>query len=80
MPLHELSVISLGPIKEVQNVVIRIRTAGGGQGRGGYRPYLTIKGESIDTCFVVARYLVCGPHGHDMLAIAASLTCSTACL
>ncbi|MCC3151948.1 dipeptide epimerase [Hymenobacter sp. BT770] len=70
LPLKEPFVISLGPINEVQNVVIRIRTADGCTGYGECSPYLTINGESIDTCFAVAQYLAQGLHGHDALDIA----------
>ncbi|GAB2476650.1 dipeptide epimerase [Hymenobacter qilianensis] len=70
LPLKEPFVISLGPIKEVQNVVIRLRTADGCTGYGECSPYMTINGESVDTCFAVAQYLARGLRGHDALDIA----------
>src|SRR6476620_1610120 len=56
IPLKEPFVISLGPIHEVQNVVVILRTSDGCAGYGECSPYMTINGESVDTCFVVARY------------------------
>jgi L-alanine-DL-glutamate epimerase-like enolase superfamily enzyme len=56
IPLKEPFVISLGPINEVQNVVIIIRTKDGCAGYGECSPYMSINGESIDTCFIVAQY------------------------
>jgi L-Ala-D/L-Glu epimerase len=56
IPLKEPFVISLGPIHEVQNVVVIIRTADGCTGYGECSPYMTINGESVDTCFIVAQY------------------------
>ena len=57
IPLREPFVISLGAIHDVQNVVIIIRTADGCSGYGECSPYMTINGESIDTCFIVGQYL-----------------------
>jgi L-Ala-D/L-Glu epimerase len=56
IPLKEPFVISLGPINDVQNVVVIIRTADGSAGVGECSPYMTINGESIDTCFIVGQY------------------------
>lgn len=56
MPLKEPFVISLGTIHSVQNVVVIIRTEDGCAGYGECSPYMTINGESIDTCLVVGRY------------------------
>lgn len=56
VPLKEPFVISLGPIDKVQNVVVVLRTADGCTGYGECSPYMTINGESVDTCFVVGRY------------------------
>src|SRR5205809_8119172 len=56
IPLKEPLVISLGPISEVQNVVVIIRTSDGCAGYGECSPYMSINGESIDTCFIVAQY------------------------
>lgn len=56
IPLKEPFVISLGPIKEVANVVVVIKTSDGLKGYGECSPYMTINGESVDTCFVVGQY------------------------
>lgn len=56
VPLKEPFVISLGPIYNVQNVVVIIRTADGCAGYGECSPYMTINGESVDTCFIVGQY------------------------
>jgi L-alanine-DL-glutamate epimerase-like enolase superfamily enzyme len=56
IPLKEPFVISLGPIYNVQNLVVIIRTADGCAGYGECSPYMTINGESIDTCFIVGQY------------------------
>lgn len=73
LPLKEPFVISLGPINEVQNVIIRLRTADGCTGYGECSPYLTINGESIDTCFAVAQYLAQALRGHDALDLAGAV-------
>jgi L-Ala-D/L-Glu epimerase len=56
VPLKEPFVISLGTIHEVQNVVVIIRTQDGCAGYGECSPYMTINGESVDTCFIVGQY------------------------
>lgn len=56
IPLKEPFVISLGPIHTVQNVIVIIRTADGCAGYGECSPYMTINGESVDTCFIVGQY------------------------
>jgi L-Ala-D/L-Glu epimerase len=70
IPLKEPFVISLGPINEVQNVVVIVRTQDGCAGYGECSPYLTINGESIDTCFIVAQYFAKVLKGKDALDIA----------
>ena len=70
IPLKEPFVISLGPINEVQNVVVIIRTKDGCTGYGECSPYLTINGESVDTCFVVAQYFARVLKDKDALDIA----------
>lgn len=55
--LKEPFVISLGPMEYAQNVVIIIHTNKGIRGFGECSPFMTINGESMDTCFVVAQYL-----------------------
>ena len=54
--LKEPFVISLGPIHNVQNVVVILRTADGCAGYGECSPYMTINGESVDTCGIVGQY------------------------
>jgi L-Ala-D/L-Glu epimerase len=56
IPLKEPFVISLGPIHDVQNIVVILRTADGCAGYGECSPYMSINGESIDTCFIVGQY------------------------
>ena len=68
--LHEPFVISLGPIDSVQNLVVIIRTEDGCAGYGECSPYLTINGESIDTCFVVGQYFSKVLKGKNALDIA----------
>ena len=57
IPLIEPFVISLGPIDRVQNIVVTIQTDEGLIGYGECSPYMTINGESMDTCFIVGQYL-----------------------
>jgi len=56
VPLKEPFVISLGPIHSVQNLALRIRTNSGREGWGECSPFMSINGESLDTCFVVGQY------------------------
>jgi L-Ala-D/L-Glu epimerase len=49
-------IISLGPIARAENVIVVIRTDKGISGFGECSPFMTINGESIDTCFIVGRY------------------------
>ena len=70
IPLKEPFVISLGPINEVQNIVVIIRTDDGCAGYGECSPYMSINGESIDTCFIVAQYFAKVLKGKDALDIA----------
>jgi L-alanine-DL-glutamate epimerase-like enolase superfamily enzyme len=69
VPLKEPFVISLGPIHDVQNVVVIIRTADGCAGYGECSPYMTINGESVDTCFVVGQYFAKVLKGKNALNI-----------
>src|SRR5881227_162036 len=72
VPLKEPFIISLGPIHYVQNVVVVIKTKGGISGFGESSPYMTINGESVDTCFIVGQYFAKVLKGKDALDIAAS--------
>ena len=73
VPLREPFVISLGPLTAAQNIVVVLRTADGHTGYGECSPFLTINGESIDTCFAVARYLAPALKGRDALDLAGNL-------
>ena len=57
MPLFEPFVISLGPQYNADNILIVLHTNEGITGYGECSPYMSINGESIDTCLVVAQYL-----------------------
>lgn len=69
IPLKEPFVISLGPIENAQNVVVIIRTREGISGFGECSPYMTINGESVDTCFIVGQYFAQLLKGKDPLQI-----------
>ena len=56
IPLKEPFVISLGAINQVETIVICIHTNNSLKGFGECSPYMTINGESIDTCFIVGQY------------------------
>jgi L-alanine-DL-glutamate epimerase-like enolase superfamily enzyme len=73
IPLKQPFVISLGPINEVQNVVVIIRTKDGCAGYGECSPYMSINGESIDTCFIVAQYFAKVLKGKNALDIGACM-------
>ncbi|MBO2010746.1 mandelate racemase/muconate lactonizing enzyme family protein [Hymenobacter negativus] len=73
VPLREPFVISLGPLLAVQNVVVVLRTADGHVGYGECSPFLTINGESVDTCFVVGQYFAPALKGRDALDLAGCL-------
>jgi len=49
--------ISLGILTHAENVIVKINTNKGLTGYGECSPFMTINGESIDTCFIVAQYL-----------------------
>ena len=57
IPLKEPFKISLGILTHAENVIIKIITNEGIIGYGECSPFMTINGESMDTCFVVAKYL-----------------------
>lgn len=70
VPLKEPFVISLGPIDKVQNIIVIIRTADGCTGYGECSPYMTINGESVDTCYIVGGYFAQVLKGKNALDIA----------
>jgi len=57
IPLKEPFVISLGTIINAENVIVVIRTSKGLSGFGECSPFMTINGESQETCFLVGQYL-----------------------
>jgi L-alanine-DL-glutamate epimerase-like enolase superfamily enzyme len=63
-------VISLGPINEVQNIILIIRTQDGCSGYGECSPYMSINGESIDTCFIVGQYFAKVLKGRNAIDVA----------
>lgn len=71
--LKETFITSLGPLDYAENVVVMIRTKEGITGFGECSPFMTINGESMETCFVVAQYLAKVLKGNNALDIE---TCS----
>src|SRR5436189_4322177 len=67
--LKEPFVISLGLFEYAENIIVIIRTKKGISGFGECSPFMTINGESMDTCFVVAQYLAKILIGKDPLNI-----------
>lgn len=65
IPLKEPFVISLGPIYNADNIIIKIETEGGITGWGECSPFMTINGESQTTCFEVGQYLARKLKGRD---------------
>ena len=57
IPLKEPFVISLGTQFNADNVLIVIKTNKELIGWGECSPYMSINGESVETCFAVAQYL-----------------------
>lgn len=55
--LKEPFKISLGILTHAENVIVKINTNNGLTGFGECSPFMTINGESMDTCFIVAQYL-----------------------
>ncbi len=72
VPLKQPFVISLGPQYDADNVVVKINTQQGISGWGECSPYMSINGESMDTCFIVGQYLAKALKGKDALDIEAS--------
>ncbi len=69
IPLKQPFVISLGTQYDADNILIIIRTNEGISGYGECSPYMSINGESIDTCFIVGQYLAASLKGKDPLNI-----------
>lgn len=62
-------VISLGAFEFAENVIVVIRTNEGLTGFGECSPFMPINGESMETCYVVARYLAKSLIGKNPLDI-----------
>jgi len=71
--LKEPFIISLGPQNDVQNIIVIIRTKDGCAGYGECSPYMSINGESIDTCFIVGQYFAKVLKGKNAQDIAACI-------
>lgn len=69
IPLKEPFVISLGTIFNAKNIIVVIHTNNGFKGFGECSPFMTINGESQDTCFTVGQYLAQRLKGEDPLNI-----------
>lgn len=69
IPLKQPFVISLGAQYDADNVLVIIRTNKGISGFGECSPYMSINGESMDTCFIVGQYLAGLLKGKDPLRI-----------
>lgn len=74
IPLKEPFVISLGTQFNADNVLIVIRTNEGIVGFGECSPYMSINGESMETCYIVAQYLATALKGKNPLAIEDCIT------
>jgi L-alanine-DL-glutamate epimerase-like enolase superfamily enzyme len=69
IPLKKPFVISLGTIYNAENIIVVIRTNKGFTGFGECSPFMTINGESQDTCFTVGQYLAKNIRGKNALDI-----------
>jgi L-Ala-D/L-Glu epimerase len=69
IPLKQPFVISLGPQYDADNIIVVIKTTDGITGWGECSPYMSINGESMDTCFIVGQYLAKALKGKDALDI-----------
>lgn len=69
VPLKQPFVISLGPQYDADNIVVVIKTNNGISGWGECSPYMSINGESMDTCYIVGQYLAAALKGKDPLQI-----------
>src|SRR5215213_1848500 len=73
IPLKEPFVISLGAVNNAESVIVIIRTRDGCTGYGECSPYMSINGESVDTCFIVGQYFAKVLKGRNALDIAGSM-------
>src|SRR5215471_14691091 len=68
IPLKEPFVISLGAQYDAESVIIVVK-ADDHTGYGECSPYMSINGESLDTCFIVGQYLAKVLKGKDAFDI-----------
>jgi L-Ala-D/L-Glu epimerase len=68
--LKEPFIISLGLLTHAENIVVIIRTNRETAGFGECSPFMTINGESMESAFVVARFLAKSLLGRNPLDIA----------
>src|ERR1043165_7664139 len=71
IPLKEPFVISLGPVNNAESIIVIIKTNSGITGYGECSPYMSINGDSIDTCFIVGQYFAKVLKGKNPLKIKA---------
>ena len=74
IPLKEPFIISLGPIYNAENVLVIIRTDSGITGFGECSPFMSINGESADTCIAVGQYFAKYLKDKDPLQIEEHIT------
>ena len=69
IPLKDPFIISLGTIWNAENLLVVMDTDEGVTGYGECSPFMSINGESVDTCFVVGQYFGKLFKGKNALAI-----------
>jgi o-succinylbenzoate synthase len=69
IPLKEPFVISLGAQYNAESIIVVIKTENDFNGHGECSPYMSINGESVDTCFIVGQYLAKVLKGKNALDI-----------
>lgn len=69
VPLKAPFITAFGKEENAENIVVVIRTDKGISGFGECNPFLPINGESIDTCYSVARYFATLLKGANALKI-----------
>jgi L-alanine-DL-glutamate epimerase-like enolase superfamily enzyme len=69
--LKEPFVTSLGLLEYAENIIVIVRTNNGMTGFGECSPFMTINGESMETCFIVGQYLANVLKGKNPLEIEA---------
>jgi len=69
IPLKEPFVISLGAQYNAESIIVVIKTENDFTGYGECSPYMSINGESVETCFIVAQYFAKVLKGKNALDI-----------